>query len=162
MKQIVAHKKLGTVQGLLLVAGLVLLLVFVNYVAIDLLARLLGYTASAVVFWVLGGLLAWYVLRIYVVSLVYELGSDVLRLSRKYGKRKRCIDDIYLSRIIYVGEPAQAKKRYPNAIRVNAVHAGCKDAVTAVVYQNSGSMRMALLQANAALKDRLTEQVRAN
>lgn len=162
MKQIVAHKKLGALQGLLLVVGLVLLLVFVNYVAVDLLAKLLGYTASAVIFWVLGGLLAWQVLRIYVVSLVYELGSDVLRLSRKYGKRERCIDDIYLSRIIYVGEPAQAKKRYPNAVKVNAVHAGCKDPAIAVVYQNSGNTRVALLQANDELKDSLTRRVRAN
>ena len=38
MKQIVAHKKLGAQQGILLVLGLVVLLLLINYIAIDFLA----------------------------------------------------------------------------------------------------------------------------
>ena len=38
MKQIVEHKKLGPVKGLLLILGLAAVLVLLNYVAINLIA----------------------------------------------------------------------------------------------------------------------------
>lgn len=160
MKQIVAHKKLGALQGILIVLGLFALLLFINYVAIELLARLLGYTAATFGFWILGGLVAWQVLRIYIVSFVYWLDEDVLRLSRKYGKRERFIEDVYLNNLLFVGSPEEAKKRYPDAKKVSAVHAGTKDVVTAVVYQTSGGLRVARIQANDALKARLVSRVR--
>ena len=161
MKQTVAHKKLGTLQGLLLVLGLIVLLILINYVAIDLLAKYLGYTAASLGFWVLGILVAWQVLRIYIVSYVYELGEDVLRLSRKYGKRERLIDDIYLSRLLYVGSPEDAKKRYPQAVKVNAVQASAKVPVTAIVYQTSSGTRVARTQVNDELKAKLVARVKA-
>ena len=161
MKQTVAHKKLGSLQGLLLVLGLVALLVLINYVALELLAKYLGYAAASLGFWILGGFVAWQVLRIYITTFVYELGEDVLRLSRKYGKRERLIDDIYLSRLLYVGSPEEAKKRYPQAVKVNAVQASAKLPVTAIVYQTSSGMRTALLQANDELKAKLVARVKA-
>jgi len=161
MKQIVAHKKIGVLQGILLVLGLVVLLVLINYVAIELLARYLGYTAASLGFWILGGFVAWQVLRIYITSFVYDLDTDVLRLSRKYGKRERFIDDIYLNNLLFVGSPEDAKKRYPQARKVSAVQAGTKAPVTAVVYQTSSGIRIALLQANAELKAKLVARVKA-
>lgn len=160
MKQIVAHKKLGILQGILIVLGLVALLLLINYVAIALLARFLGYTAATLGFWILGGLVAWQVLRVYIVSFVYWLDEDVLRLSRKYGKRERFIEDIYLNNLLFVGSFDEAKKRYPQAKKVSAVHAGTKAPVTAVVYQTSSGMRVALLQANDGLKARLVARVK--
>jgi len=160
MKQIVAHKKIGVLQGILIVLGLFALLLFINYVAIAFLARYLGYTAASLGFWILGGLVAWQVLRVYIVSFVYELGEDVLRLSRKYGKRERFIEDIYLNNLVYVGAPAEAKKRHPQARKVGAVHVGCKESVTAVVYRTSSGMRVAHIQANDELRAKLVARAK--
>ena len=160
MKQIVAHKKLGAVQGILLVLGLVVLLLLINYVAIDFLALHLGSTAASIGFWVLGGALAWLVFRVYIVNFVYEMDEDILRLSRKYGKRERHIEDIYLNRMLYIGTPEEAKKRYPQAKKVSATHASSKEARTAVVYQTSAGSRIAIIQANSELKAKLVARMR--
>ena len=160
MKQIVAHKKLSALQGVLIVLGLVVLLLLINYVAIEFLVRLLGYSAATFGFWILGGLVAWQVLRVYIVSFIYDMDEDVLRLSRSYGKRERYIEDIYLNRLLYVGSFEEAKKRYPQAKRVSAVHAGAKDSVTAVVYQTSSDIRIARIQANSELRAMLVARMK--
>lgn len=160
MKQIVAHKKLGALQGILIVLGLVALLLFINYVAIALLARFLGYTAATLGFWILGGLVAWQVLRVYIVSFVYWLDEDVLRLSRKYGRRERFIEDIYLNNLLYIGSFEDAKKRYPQAKKISAVHAGTKDPITAVVFSTSSDTRIARIQASDELKAKLVARMK--
>lgn len=160
MKQIVAHKKLGALRGILLVLGLVAALVLLNYFVLALLVKLLGDAAGTISMWCLGGLLAWQVLRIYIVAYAYEMDDEVLRLSRKYGKRERIIEDIYLSRLLFVGAPDEAKKRYPDARRVSAVHAGVKDGVTAVVFQNSLGTRIALAQLNPEFRQKLISIVK--
>lgn len=73
----------------------------------------------------------------YVVKFSYELGQDVLQLNRSYGKRKRHIEDVYLSQLVFVGEPAAAKKKYPDAWRVRAIHARGTDPVLAVAYKSA-------------------------
>ena len=160
MKQIVAHKKLGAVQGGLIVLGLFALLLLINYVAIALLAKFLGYTAASLGFWILGGLVAWQVLRVYIVSFVYDMDSNVLRLSRKYGKRERFIEDIYLNNLLYIGSYDEVKKRYPQAKKVSAVHAGVKDSITAIVYQTSSGVRIARIQASPELRNMLVACIR--
>ena len=160
MKQIVAHKKVGALHGLLLVVILMVVLVLMNYLVLGYLSTYIGNGASSLAFWVLGGLIAWIVLRIYVVKYSYELGDEVLRLNRSYGKRERHIEDIYLRQMVFLGDPAEAKKRWPNARKVKAVHARGEDAVIALVYRASDGHRMALIQANAELKQRLTARMK--
>ena len=123
MKQIVEHKKIGVLHGILLVVGLIAVLMLLNYLVLGYLAVHIGNNASSLAFWVLGGLIAWAVLRIYIVKYSYELDDDVLRLNRAYGKRERHIEDIYLNRLLFMGTPDEAKKKFPNARRVKAVHA---------------------------------------
>lgn len=151
MKQIVAHKKLNVLQGLLLVLGLMLALIVLNYVVLGLLATRFGNAASSLAFWVLGGLMAWAVLRVYVVQYSYELGEEVLRLNRAYGKRERHVDDIYLNQLLFVGEPEEAKRRWPNAKKVKATHVKGENAIVALVYQASDGKRLALMQPNDEL-----------
>ena len=160
MKQIIAHKKIGPVQGILLVLALVIILVLANYLVIGYLAAYLGNAAANIAFWIIGVLLAWQVLRLDIATFAYEMDDDVLRLSRRYGRKERIIEDIYLSRLLFVGSPEEAKKRYPQAKKLNAVHPGTKDAVTAVVYQNSIGTQIALTQLNDEFKAKLVEVVR--
>ena len=160
MKQIVEHKKLGVLHGLLLVAFLLVILVLMNYLVLGLLATYIGNGASSIAFWVLGGLIAWAVLRIYVVKYFYLMNDDVLQLNRAYGKRERHIDNIYLSSLAFVGAPEEAKKRYPNAARINATHIKGEYPTVAVAYKTSGGHRIALIQPNDEIKSALQARVR--
>ena len=167
MKQIVEHKKLGPVKGLLLILGLAAVLVLLNYVAINLIATgfshisaRAGSIAGLVSFWGVGGLLAWQVLRVYVARISYTLTEDLLRMSRFYGKRERHIEDIYLNQLLFVGAPEDARKRYGKLRCTRATHSSCKLERTALVYKNSAGTRMALIQANDELKAALTQRVK--
>lgn len=167
MKQIVAHKKFNTPQGLLLVLGLAAALVLLNYVAINFIAAWIGYldaragyVVGCLAFWGLGGLLAWQVLRVYVSRVSYELGDEVLRLCRLYGKKERFIEDIYLSRLLFVGSREDAQGRYGKLPLTRALHPSGKLPVTALVYKTSAGTRMALIQADAALKAALVGRVK--
>ena len=160
MKQIVAHKKLSPLHGFLLVLGSLAVLLVMNNLVQGLLTRAVGFTAANLIFWRIGALMALWVLRVYVVKYIYELTPDLLRLIRAYGKRARHIEDVYLSQLVFVGSPEEAKRRWPEAKRVRAVHARGDEAVTAVVYRTAGGMRTALIQANPALKAKLVERLR--
>lgn len=162
MKQIVAHKKLSTLHGLLLVAGLVVALVLMNYLVLGLLSTRIGNGASSIAFWVLGGLIAWAVLRIYIVKYFYLLDDEVLQINRAYGKRERHIENVYLHQMVFIGNPQEAQKRYPNAAKVRAIHAKGENLTVAVVHRVSQGHRMLLFQPNeeilAALKAKIREK----
>ena len=162
MKQVVEHKRLGALRGILLIVGLVAILIVLNFLCMIYLSALLGYQPALLVFWVLGALIALQMLRVYVVKYEYELSADLLRLNRKYGKRPRHIEDIYLNRILFVGDPEEAKRRNPKAKKVSAMHGNVDLPVTAVVYRTADDTRMALIQANDEMKARLMERARAN
>lgn len=160
MKQIVAHKKLSTLHGILLVAGLVVVLVLLNYLVLGLLATRVGNGASSIAFWVLGGLIAWLVLRIYIVKYSYELGEDVLQLNRSYGKRERHIENVYLHQMVFLGKPEEAQKRYPNAKKLRAIHLKGEDLTVALVHKVSDGHRMVLFQPNDELKAALRARMK--
>lgn len=151
MKQTVYNRKLSDFQGFLVVLGLVIALVICNYLVIDVLAKFLGYTAASIGFWVIGILLGLWVFHEFIEAYQYELGEDVLRLNRAYGKRTRLIDDIYLSQLIFVGEIDSAMAKNPNAKCVKAYHKKCPIPVSAVVYDSASGRKMALIQANAEI-----------
>ena len=148
MKQTVYNRKLSDLQGFFVVMGLVIALIALNYLVIDVLAKFLGYTAASIGFWVVGILLGLWVFHEFIEAYQYELGEDVLRLSRAYGKRTRLIEDIYLSQLIYVGEPEAAGAKNPQAKYVKAFHKKCAIPLTAVVYDCASGRRIALVQAN--------------
>lgn len=161
MKQTVAHKKIGTLHGLVLVLGLIVVLVLLNYLVLGFLATYIGNGASSIAFWVLGGAIAWIILRVYIVKYSYELGDEVLRLTRSYGKRERLIADIYLANLLFAGDAAEARKRYPNARLVKATHVKGEYPVTAVAFRASDGNYIALIQANDELKNALRARIKA-
>ena len=162
MKQTVYNRKLSNIQGFFVVMALVVVLIALNYLVIDVLAGLLGYTAASVGFWLVGIIVGLWVFHEFIEAYSYELGEDVLRLNRAYGKRTRHIEDIYLSRLVFIGTPEEAAAKNPQARRLNAYHKKCKIPQTAVVYDSSAGRRMAILQLNgemlAELKKRMKEK----
>ena len=158
MKQIVAHKKIHPVVGVLIILLLIAFLVVLNYL-LSFLVPLAGRTVSEILFWVIGAVLAWWFLRTYVLKCSYEMTEDVLRLCRMYGKRERFIADIYLNRLLYVGSLEEAKKKNPNAKIVRALQPTSKIPVTAVAYKTSSNVSIALIQADEELKAKLLQRM---
>lgn len=161
MKQIVSHKKIHPIVGVLIIILLLGFLLGLNYV-LGFLVPLVGQTISEIFFWLVGALIAWWFLRTYVVKYSYEMTEDVLRLNRMYGKRERFIADIYLNRLLFVGSLEEAKKRNSGAKVVRAMQATCKIPPTAIAYKTSSGISIALIQANdeliAKLKQRLQKK----
>ena len=167
MKQSIGHKKLNPLQGLLLIVCLLAILFLVNYLAIDLfgawfsrISERAGGLAGLIAFWVIGGFIALQVLRVYVARVSYTLGEDVLRLCRMYGKRERHIADVYLSQLLFVGSPEDARKRYGKLNCDKALHPSCKLPATALVYRNASGTRVALIQADEDMKAALTKRMK--
>ncbi|MBQ3575702.1 MAG: hypothetical protein IJA26_08515 [Clostridia bacterium] len=158
MKQIVAHKKIHPVMGVLIILLLLGFLIGLNYV-LGFLVPLVGRTVSEIFFWLIGAVIAWWFLRTYVVKYSYEMTEDVLRLNRMYGKRERFIADIYLNRLVYVGTLEEAKKKNPNAKVVRALQATCKIPPTAIAYKTSSETTIALIQADEELKAKLLQRM---
>lgn len=167
MKQSIGHKKLNPLQGLLLIVGLLAILFLVNYLAIDLfgvwfsrISQRAGSLAGLIAFWGIGGFIALQVLRVYVARIDYTMTEDLLRMSRFYGKRERHIEDVYLNQLLFVGTLEDAQKRYGKLRCTRATHPSCKLGRTALVYKNSVGTRMALIQADDALKAALTQRMK--
>lgn len=161
MKQTNGNKKLGNFAGLLVVIGLVVLLILLNFASSLWLAPLVGYNYAALVFWIIGGIIAFIVLRVFISRIQYELSDDMLIISRIYGKKARPIETIFLRQLVFVGSKEEAEKRNPKLAKVKALHSRCKLPVTAVVYKTSTHPRMALLQLNDEMKAALMEQMKA-
>ena len=162
MKQVVGHKKITPMRGFLVVLALVAALVLINYFVLDYLAGWIGYTAASIGFWIIGRLLALYVLRVYVVRYGYEIDGGVLRLTRSYGKRERFIEDIYLRQIVFTGAPEAAKKRWPENRRVRALYCRSELPTLAVVYKSGDGVKTALIQADAETKAQLDAAAKEN
>lgn len=159
MKQTVAHKKLSAVEGIALIIALLVALLLLN-AALSLLSAILGPGTSTLLFWGSGTLIAYWMMRTYVAAYCYELTPDVLRITRKYAKRERYLEDIYLNALLFVGTPEEAAARYPQAKKVSAIHKSAGLAVTAVVQKPDTQTRIVLLQPDEALRAKLVERVR--
>ena len=159
MKQTVAHKKLSALEGVALIIALIAALLALNYV-FSLIAPYIGANIASLMFWISGGALAYLMMRRYVASFSYELGADVLRICRKYGRRERVIEDIYLANLIFVGTPEAAERRCPGAKKLRAVHKSEGLRVCAVAYGTSSGMRIAHLQLNEDMRARLVQYMK--
>lgn len=160
MKQTVYNKKLSSAQGFFAVLGLAAALIALNYLTIHVLAGLMGYTAASIVFWLVGAVIAIWVFQEFVNAYSYELGEDVLRLNHAYGKRDRIITDIYLSQLLFIGTPEEARAKYPQVKLLRAYPKRSKAKRTALVYDSAAGKCMALLQANDALVSALTAKIK--
>ena len=160
MKQTVYNRKPGNVQGFFLVIGLVAALIAMNYLFETVVAGLIGFLAASICFWGVVIALGLWIFHEFVEAYSYELGEDVLRLNRAYGKRTRLIEDIYLSRLIFIGSPADAEAKNPGTGRVRAFHRKNPTPLTAVVYQTARGKRMALIQPDKRMLEALMAKMK--
>ena len=84
----------------------------------------------------------------------------MLRICRAYGKRERFAADIWLNRVEAWGTPEDMKQRYPQAKVLNATRSQCDFEPLALVYRDSDSLNMAVIQPDDAMKKHLLEAIR--
>lgn len=124
-----------------------------------LMQRRIGVLAS-VLFIAYGCAIAWFLLNWYGLSFVYTATTDCLRICRAYGKRERFAADIWLNRVVAWGEPEAMKERYPNARTLHATRSQCPYAPMALVYRDSDSLAMAVIQPDDAMREHLLTAIR--
>ena len=138
-------------------AGLILLIALAVLAGSAFFSRLenrLG-TLSSLLFIAYGCAIAWFLLDWYALSFIYTATDDVLRICRAYGKRERFAADIWLNRVVAWGTPEDMKQRYPQAKVLRATRAQCPFAPLALVYKDSDSLAMAVIQPDDAMREHL-------
>jgi len=158
LKQRVRNRQPTALQGVGLIL-LIALAVFVGSAFFTLMQRRIGALSSAL-FIAYGCAIAWFLLNWYALSFVYTATDDVLRICRAYGKRERFAADIWLNKVEAWGEPEVMKQRYPQAKVLNATRAQCEFEPLALVYRDSDSLNMAVIQPTDAMRAHLLGAIR--
>ena len=158
LQQKLRNRQPTALQGV----GLVLLIALAAMAGsafFSLLERRIGVLAS-VLFLAYGCAIAWFLLDWYALSFVYTATDDVLRICRAYGKRERFAADIWLNRVEAWGTPEAMKQRYPQAKVLNATRSQCPYEPLALVYRDSDSLNIAVIQPDDAMRRHILDAVR--
>jgi len=158
LQQKLRNRQPTALQGVGLIL-LIALAVFAGSAFFTLLQRRVGPLASAL-FIAYGCAIAWFLLNWYGLSFVYTATDDVLRICRAYGKRERFAADIWLNRVEAWGPPEEMKRRYPRARVLQATRAQCEYEPLALVYRDSDSLAMAVIQPDEAMRAHLMQAIR--
>jgi len=158
LEQRIRNRQPTALQGFGLIL-LIALAVFAGSAFFTLMQKRIGALASAL-FIAYGCAIAWFLLDWYAMSFVYTATDDVLRICRAYGKRERFAADVWLNRVVAWGSPEDMKQRYPQAKVLKATRAQCEFEPLALVYQDSDSLNIAVIQPNDALRNHLLEAIR--
>jgi len=152
MKKTIGCGQLSALQKIILILGLVLSLIVCSIV-FSMLEAVVKFPFGSYAIWIIGILEGWFILRRYILEYHFELEGFILRVYRSYGKRKRAAGDILLRGFQYIGEPGEARKRFPDAAVTRYAHSACKLPVTAVVLKNKDSLCRLEIQADEDLKN---------
>ena len=158
LQQKLRNRQPTALQGV----GLVLLIALAAMAGsafFSLLERRIGVLAS-VLFIAYGCAIAWFLLDWYALSYVYTATDDCLRICRAYGKQERFAADVWLNRVVAWGTPEDMKQRYPQAKVLQATRAQCPYAPLALVYKDSDSLAMAIIQPDDAMRKHLLGAIR--
>ena len=158
LSQKLQNKQPTPLQGV----GLVLIVALAAVAGSAFFTRLtprLGSVAS-LLFIAYGCAIAWFLLNWYALSFVYTATDDVLRICRAYGKRERFAADIWLNRVVAWGSPEEMKQRYPQARVLKATRVQCEYEPLALVYRDSDSLAMAVIQPDEAMRSHLMQAIR--
>ena len=158
LQQKLRNRQPTALQGVGLIL-LIALAVFAGSAFFTLLQRRVGPLASAL-FIAYGCAIAWFLLNWYALSFVYTATDDVLRICRAYGKRERFAADIWLNRVVAWGAPEDMKQRYPQAKVLKATRAQCEYEPLALVYRDSDSLNIAVIQPDDAMRAHLLGAIR--
>ena len=158
LEQKLRNRQPTTLQGIGLIL-LIALAVIAGSAFFSLLQRRIGAVASAL-FIAFGCAIAWCLLNWYVLGFVYTATDDILRICRTYGKRERFAADVWLNRVVAWGAPEAMKQRYPQARALYATRPQCEYEPLALVYRDSDSLAMAVIQPDEAMRRHLMEAIR--
>ena len=158
LKQSVRNRQPTALQGVGLIL-LIALAVFAGSAFFTQMQKRIGALSSAL-FIAYGCAIAWFLLNWYALSFVYTATDDVLRICRAYGKRERFAADIWLNRVEAWGTPEAMKQRYPQVKVLNATRSQCDFEPLALVYRDSDSLAMAVIQPDDAMRRHLLGAIR--
>lgn len=154
-QQQVRNPKPNTIQGLLIVLGLVAAIILDSFLA-QILMPLIGNALGSLVFWAVGIALAMWTMRRFIMSYSYALTPSLLKITFAYGRYQRPFAEVYLNNILHTGSLEDMKKRYPGARVQNATRKGCALAAYAVAHRDNGRVTILLLQPDETIRAALT------
>ena len=148
-------------RGLACVALIVAVICLDSLLSV-LLESLFGDLVSTIAFWVIGGLVALWTLRYFVMGYSYVLSGTVLRISHLYSRYERAMETIYTSTIVSAGEPEEVLGRHKDARVVRALLSRCPVPPYAVAFKREGVITVYLVQVDEKMRARLAEIAKEN
>jgi hypothetical protein len=166
MQQRLSNPKLKWWQGILLILGLVAFFVVANLVG-SVIAYMAGgdtvYTVASISYWVVGGIVAFGVVRSFIMEYSYSIEGLNFRIDRIYGNMKpRAAETIITRSIVAFGGTDEVGEKYPGAHPRLYTRARNPMQVFAVAYQSGDTVRIAHIQPDEKLAEALRSCVRNN
>ena len=166
MRQRLANPKLKWWQGILLILGIVAILFAAQFAA----AAYTLYSGfenapieASVAFLIVGIVLAFLVIRSFIMEYEYTIEGLALRIDRIYGgMRPRMATQIITRKITFVGTPEHAQTKYPGAHPSSYVRARTGIDGLVVAYEDKNGVRLLNLQPDEALRARLFQIAEEN
>ncbi len=158
-RQQLKNPPLSTLAGIGAVAMLIAALILDSMLA-NLLAKHIGGTAAKILFWIIGGLVAFAALRRYVLQYEYELVNGMVNLNSRYGRYIRSIDSFALRTLVAVGTPEEIQKRYKGAPVHRAVLKRVNTEQTAIAYKFENKIEICIFQPDETIKTALLTAVK--
>lgn len=166
MRQRLSNPKLKWWQGILLILGIVLALLIIQFAAAAYALYMGGANArlyASAGFWVFGILLALLILRHFIMEYEYSLEGLILRVDRIYGRmRPRMAVQIVTRKIAFVGTPEDAQAKYPGAHPTNYTRGRTGIALLAIAHETARGVRLIHIQPDDALRARLLKIQKEN
>ncbi len=166
MRQRLANPKLKWWQGILVILVIVAILFAVQFAAAAYTYYSVSKNAqlqSSVVFLILGIVLAFLVLRSFIMEYEYTLEGLTLRIDRIYGgMRPRMALQVVTRKITFVGTPEEAQTKYPGAHPSGFTRARAGIELLVVAYEEKNGVRLINLQPDEPMRARLFELAEEN
>ena len=157
----VRNKPLKAVEGVIVVVAIALVLCLTSVLAF-LLRGPMGDSFAILVFWIIGGAVALFTMRRYILSYSYAMSGSLLRMTFAYGRFERVLSEIYLNNVLSAGTPEEVRRRYPKAKVLRAIRPTCEIEVFAVASRDNGGVIIHLLQPDETIREALTKAAREN
>lgn len=159
--QKVRNPRLSALKGIAVVLG-IFAAIFAVSIITGLIAPLIGGTASAVIFWGAGALIALWTMRRFILCYSYGLGPNVLRIAFAYGRYERVMTDVYFNNILNAGSLEDMRTRYPDARVTRASLSACPIPTLALAVRDDGKPAIYLLQPDDTIRAALEEVAKKN
>ena len=152
--QDVKNPRMKGLGGIVLIL-MIMLIIFLALIVSTALKPYIGALASTISVWAVGGAVALYVNRRFVMEFRYSADARRFRVERLYGDRARFMTEIPLNAIVKTGSPADIRSAYPDAPKENATLRDAKLETVAIAYKSDGAVRILLAQPDERMRKRL-------